>query len=125
MKKRILVTILILICIIGLYGIIKLLKSNINNQTEEKEENQNINITEEPSQVIISDETKKMVEETIEATENKEDLSTKELITSTQEEEKQIIDEGAIETDAVVEQENISYDGEKTGSGLSLLGAYQ
>lgn len=75
--------------------------------------------------VVISEETQSIVNETIEATENNEDLSTTEVIESSEDEEQNITDEGALEVDAVVEQENISYDGDSTGNGLSLLGSYQ
>jgi hypothetical protein len=47
------------------------------------------------------------------------------VLSSTIEEEQDIVDEGALEADAIVEQENISYDGTNTGNGLSLLGSYQ
>ena len=74
---------------------------------------------------IITDETQDIIDETIKTTFQGEDVSTKEVIESSEEEEKEITDEGALEVDAVIEQENISYDGTNTGNGLNLLGAYQ
>lgn len=122
MKKTILTILLVILCIAGAYCAIYFPNSNINNTITEA---QNLVIEEIQNEVAVSDETKEIANETIEATENKEDISTKEVIESSEEEEKEITDEGALETDAVVEQENISYDGDSTGNGLSLLGSYQ
>lgn len=74
---------------------------------------------------IVTNETQNIVDETIESTLDGEDVSTTEIIESSEEEEFEVTDEGALEEDAVIEQENISYDGTNTGNGLSLLGAYQ
>ena len=74
---------------------------------------------------IVTNETQNIVDETIESTLDGEDVSTTEIIKSSEEEELEVTDEGALEEDAVIEQENISYDGTNTGNGLSLLGAYQ
>lgn len=76
-------------------------------------------------EIIITEEIQDSANETIELVENYEDISTTEVIESSENEEVSITDEGALETDAIVEQENISYDGDNTGNGLSLLGAYQ
>ena len=76
-------------------------------------------------EIIVTEETQKIVDETISATYDNKDLSTNEIIQSSEDEEQNVFDEGALETDAVVEQENISYDGDNTGNGLSLLGSYQ
>lgn len=77
------------------------------------------------NEVIISNETKELVDNTIEIVKKGEDISTTEVIKSSEDEETEITDEGALETDAVIEQENISYNGDSTSNGLSLLGAYQ
>ncbi len=122
MKKTVLTIILVILCIAGAFCAIYFPNSNINNTISEA---QNIVIDEIQNEVAVSDETKEIVNETIEATENNEDISTTEVIESSEEEEQEITDEGALETDAVVEQENISYNGDSTGNGLSLLGAYQ
>ena len=74
-------------------------------------------------EVIVSSEAEEIVRDTIQATLEGEDLSTTEVIESTEDEE-DTLEEEETETDATVEQENISYDGDSTGSGLSLLGTY-
>ena len=118
MKK--ITAILVVLCVIGAYCAIYFL--NIKNTELETQNTVTENVKKE---IYITDETKEIINETIEAINNNEDLSTKEIPESTEEEEKAITDEGALETDAVVEQENISYNGDTAGSGLSLLGPYQ
>lgn len=71
--------------------------------------------------VTISDEVQEMAEDTKEAVASEQDIATDELA-PVPDDEADIVDEGAIEPDAQVEQENISYDGINTGNGLSLLG---
>lgn len=126
MKKKLLIVLACLVAVAGVFFGIYMPDSDINNsidKIEDKivEEIQNENNKE----IIISEETQESVDDTIEATEKGKDLSTTEIIESSEEEEIQITDEGALETDAVVEQENISYNGVNTGNGLSLLGNYQ
>lgn len=88
-----------------------------------KNENNNSVIEIKPYvEVNITPAIQEMVIDTKNST---EDLSTTEIIESTIEEEKEVTDESALEIDAQVEQENISYDGDNTGNGLSLLGPYQ
>ena len=79
----------------------------------------------EIDKVEITNEIKDAVKETIEATLNEEIVETTEIIESSPEEEKEIFDEGMLEIDGVVDQENISYNGDLEGNGLHLLGAYQ
>lgn len=67
--------------------------------------------------VILSEETIETAENTIEAVEKDEQLDTAKTITN--------IEETELETDAVVEQENISYNGDIKADGIKLLGAYQ
>lgn len=71
--------------------------------------------------VTISDEVYGMADDTIEAVEQNKDIATDELA-PVPEDESEIVDEGVIEPDAQVEQENISYNGTNTSNGLSLLG---
>lgn len=73
----------------------------------------------EKEEIIVSDEVHQLAQDTSEAVEKGQDIATDEVIESSVEEEQ------SLEKDAVVEQENISYDGTNTGNGLSLLGAYQ
>ena len=82
-------------------------------------------VAEPAEEVIISAETKELVSDTIEDIENGEDIATNEVIESSAEEEATVFDEGAVEPDAQVEQENIAYEGSNSGDGLNLLGAYQ
>ena len=121
MKKTVLTIILVILCIAGAFCAIYFPNSQINNTISEA---QNIVIDEIQNEVAVSDETKEIVNETIEATENNEDISTTEVIESSEEEE-QTLEEESLEIDAQVEQENISYDGDNSGKGLSLLGSYQ
>lgn len=126
-NKKILILITCLIIVAGIFLGINLSYKDVKKQKEVVENNivEETEIQENKNDVVISNETKESVGETIEATENGEDLSTTELIESSEEEEIEITDEGALETDAVIEQESVSYDGDNTGNGLSLLGAYQ
>lgn len=72
-------------------------------------------------EVTVSDEVQEMADDTKEAVASEQDIATDELA-PVPDDESEIVDEGAIEPDAQVEQENISYDGTNTGNGLSLLG---
>lgn len=118
MRKRnykILAIIVVILCCLGLY-----LGFSKQEETAEVATDNTI----ETNEIIVTEETKELANETIEATQNSEDLSTTETIESSEIEE-QNLEEEALEPDAQVEQENISYDGTNTGNGLSLLGAYQ
>lgn len=94
----------------------------VESTIEEVKELQENDVVEEKNEVIITDEIQEIV---IDTKNSVEDLSTDEIIESSEAEEESISDEGALETDAVVEQENISYDGDNSGDGLSLLSSYQ
>lgn len=123
MKKKILITIACFMAVAGVICGIYWPDSEINNTLNMA---QNTIIEEvKKDDIIVTDKTKALINETIEATENGENIATTEIIISSEEEEQNITDEGALETDAIVEQENISYDGDSTGNGLSLLGTYQ
>lgn len=119
MKKKnykILAIIVVILCCLGLYFEF----SKQRETTEVVTDN-----TTEINEIVVTEETQDIANETIRLTKNNEDISTREIIESTEEEEQKVIDKSALETDAVVEQENISYDGDNTGNGLSLLGFYQ
>lgn len=122
MKKKILILIAFILSIAGCFYSMYF----DNNKMEETiGELQKEVIEEIKKEIIISEKTEELSIQTKEATNKNEDLSTTEEIKSTEQEEKDVIDESALETDAVVEQENISYDGDNTGKGLSLLGKSQ
>lgn len=129
MKKKILIALACIIAVAGVLCGIYLPNSEINNTIKDVQnivtEQIKIEQEKEKQNIIITNETQEIVEETIEKVDNGEDISTTEIIESSEEEEVDITDEGALETDAVIEQENISYNGDSTGDGLSLLGAYQ
>lgn len=121
-KKILLIFIACILSVASVFCGIFLPESELNN-TIEKIENEVIE--EIKNEIIVSEETIETVNETIEATEKGEDLSTTEIIESSEEDELNVTDEGITEIDAVVEQENISYNGGNTGNGSSLLGNYQ
>ena len=129
MKKKILIALACIAAIAGVFCGIYFPNSEINNTIGDVQNQivEEIRIEEEKEKqnIIITDETQEIVEETIDAVENGKDISTTEIIEGSEEDEIDITDEGALETDAVIEQENISYNGDSTGNGLSLLGAYQ
>ena len=111
--------ILVILCCLGL-------QFGFSGQKETTGLEENITVANETTnEIILTEETQKIVDETISDTQDNKDLSTTEIIQSSGEEEQEVFDEGALETDVVVEQENISYDGDNTGNGLSLLGSYQ
>lgn len=117
-KKSVLFAVLIFLCMLG--GAFRIIApdSKINNIISETQE---IVIQE----ILVSDETKELVIQTQEAIKQNETIETTEIIKADIEEEKEINDEGALESDAVVEQENIAYNGDITGDGLKLLGECQ
>ena len=85
--------------------------------------------TELVKEIIVSEETKSEVADTKNAVENGGKVETVEIAKATIKEEQEVTDEGAdeslLEADALVEQENISYNGDNAGKGLSLLGKWQ
>ena len=128
MKKKILIALACLLAIAGVFCAIYFPNSSLNDtiaetQNQVVQEIQEIEETEK-DEVIVTNETKALVEETAEALKNDEDISTTEVLESTEEEE-QLLEEENLELDAQVEQENIAWEGDNTGNGLSLLGAYQ
>lgn len=126
MKKKILIALACITAIAGVFCGIYLPDSDVNNKLDNVQDQIIEEIQNEiNAEIIVSNETQEVVDETIEAVDKGEDISTTEVIESSEEEEINITDEGALETDAVIEQENISYNGDNTGDGLSLLGAYQ
>lgn len=124
MKKKMLIAIACLLAVAGVICGIYWPESDLNNTIKTAENT----IIEEINKddVIVTEYVKSEADDVKNATlENGEDISTKENIDSTELEEQEITDEGALETDSIIEQENISYDGDSTGNGLTLLGAYQ
>ena len=75
----------------------------------------------EEIEVTVSDEVINLVEDTDEKVEQGEDIATDETIPAGEADEESVADEGALEPDASVDQENISYDGTNTGKGSALL----
>lgn len=122
MKKKILILLACIISIASIFCAIYIKDEQVNDVLDNIQDKL---IEEIQKEIIVSEETQQIAEETKELTENKENVSTVELIESSEQEEAVITDEGALETDAVVEQENISYDGDNTGKGINLLGEYQ
>lgn len=118
MKKKILILLACIISIASIFCAIYIKDEQVNDVLDNIQDK----LIEE---IIVSEETQQIAEETKELTENKENVATVEVLESSEKEEQEVTDEGAIETDAVVEQENISYDGENTGKGTNLLGEYQ
>lgn len=126
MKKKILIVLACITAIAGVFCGIYLPDSDVNNKLDNVQDQIIEEIQNEiNAEIIVSNETQEVVDETIETVDKGKDISTTEVIESSEEEEINITDEGALEIDAVIEQENISYNGDNTGDGLSLLGAYQ
>lgn len=83
-------------------------------------------VTEKAEEITVSAETQELAEDTKKAVEENQDISTNEVIESSEDEEATVIDEGAIEPDAQVEYENYAWEGDaKAGEGVNLLGSYQ
>ena len=122
MKNKILIVLACIVAVISVLCTIFVKDEQVNDVINNIQDKL---IEEIQKEIIVSEETQQIVDETKQATENKENVSTVELIESSEQEEITITDEGALETDAVVEQENISYNGDFTGKGNSLLGEYQ
>lgn len=123
--KRIVCTLLSVLLIFGMFSAcsndtaVSVIESTTQAVTEDNSAADKENLTTE--EVTISDEVQEMAEDTKDAVASEQDIATDELA-PVPEDEAEIVDEGAIEPDAQVEQENISYDGTNTGNGLSLLG---
>ena len=84
--------------------------------------------TELVKEIIVSEETKSEVADTKNAVANGGKVETTQIAKATIKEEAEVTDEGAednLEQDALVEQENIAYNGDNAGKGLSLLGKWQ
>lgn len=122
MKKKILILLACIVAVISVLCTVFVKDEQVNDVLNNIQDKL---IDEIQKEIIVSEETQQIIDETKQLTENKENLSTVELIESSEEEEQEVTDEGAIETDAVVEQEDISYNGDFTGNGVSLLGEYQ
>ena len=106
---------MIAVCV-GILGAFGFYVDNKDKSTEEIIE---ATVNEVLQEIVVSQETQELANDTIEDTLENKDLSTKEVIESTPQEEQEL------EPDATVEQENIAYNGDNTGNGLGLLGSYQ
>lgn len=73
-------------------------------------------------EVTLSNEVKAEAEKTKDEVEDGVDVGTDEPIIAKPKDESTVVDESLLEQDAVIEQENISYDGTNTGKGKALLG---
>lgn len=120
--KIILIILLFVSIILGIMCGIYLPESNVNNEIKEVQ-------AEIVKEIVLSDETKSEANDTKNAVSTGAKIATTETIKSSIKEEEEVTDEGADETlleqDALVEQENISYDGDNAGKGLKLLGKWQ
>lgn len=121
-KKIILISIFLITVVLGIICGIYLPNSKINDNIQQVQ-------TELIKEIIVSEEIQSEVADTKNAVENGGQVETKEIAKSTIKEEEEVTDEGAdeslLEADALVEQENISYDGDNAGKGLNLLGKWQ
>lgn len=129
--KRILCTLLSVLLIFGMFSAcsndtaVSVAETTTEQTTQEVVEDNSATVTDinvgstEP--VTISDEVQEMAEDTKEAVASEQDIATDELA-PVPDNEADIVDEGAIEPDAQVEDENISYDGSNGISGDILLG---
>jgi hypothetical protein len=124
MKDKKLAWIAVLLCtiVIGIICGVYLPDSKINNTIDQVQ-------TEIIKEIVVSEETKSEVADTKNAVENGGKVETTEIAKATIKEEQEVTDEGAdeslLEADALVEQENISYDGDNAGKGINLLGKWQ
>lgn len=122
-KKKIVIIILFLVTVItGIICGVYLPNSKINDNIQQVQ-------TELIKEIVVSEETQSEVADTKNAVENGGQVETKEIAKSTIKEEEEVTDEGAdessLEADGLVEQENISYNGDNAGKGLKLLGKWQ
>ena len=121
-KKKILTGIVVILAVLGALASIYFPNSKINNVIDETK-------NELIKEIVVSEETQSEVADTKNAVENGGQVETKEVAVASIKEEEEVTDEGAdessLEADALVEQENISYDGDNAGKGLNLLGKWQ
>lgn len=120
--KSILSVLMCLVLVISLF--IGCSTADDNNTTQAKTTTKSTETTTESKSddsfdVTISDEAIQSAKDTSKAIEAGEDLASSEIVDSSTDEEK------ALEPDAIVDQENISYDGTNSKKGLDLLGSYQ
>ena len=121
-KKKILTGIVVILAVLGALASIYFPNSKINNVIDETK-NKLI------KEIVVSEEIKSEVADTKNAVENGGQVETKEVAVASIKEEEEVTDEGAdeklLEADGLVEQENISYNGDNAGKGLNLLGKWQ
>lgn len=121
-KKKILTGIVVILAVLGALASIYFPNSKINNVIDETK-------NELIKEIVVSEEIQSEVADTKNAVENGGQVETKEVAVASIKEEEEVTDEGAdeslLEADGLVEQENISYDGDNAGKGLNLLGKWQ
>jgi hypothetical protein len=121
-KKKILTGIVVILAVLGALASIYFPNSKINNVIDETK-------NELIKEIVVSEEIQSEVADTKNAVENGGQVETKEVAVASIKEEEEVTDEGAdeslLEADGLVEQENISYDGDNAGKGLDLLGKWQ
>lgn len=121
-KKLIIIALILVTSVLGILCGVYLPNSKINDNIQQVQ-------TELIKEIVVSEETQSEVADTKNAVENGGQVETKEVVVASVKEEEEVTDEGAdessLEADALVEQENISYDGDNAGKGLNLLGKWQ
>lgn len=94
----------------------------INNKVELGNSSQKLNEL-QTTNVIISEKSKEMINDTINVVANGEDCSTNENYSNFNNQNE--FDEKKLESDAIINQENIAYNGDNFKNGEELLGEYQ
>lgn len=121
-KKLIIIALILVTSVLGILCGVYLPNSKINDNIQQVQ-------TELIKEIVVSEETQSEVADTKNAVENGGQVETKEVAVASIKEEEKVTDEGAdeslLEADGLVEQENISYDGDNAGKGLDLLGKWQ
>ena len=121
-NKKVLTWLVVVLSVLGAFASIYIPNSKINDVIDETK---NIVMQE----IVVSEETKSEVADTKNAVENGGKVETTQIAKATIKEEEEVTDEGAdeslLESDALVEQENIAYNGDNAGKGLDLLGKWQ
>ena len=121
-KKLIIIALILVTSVLGILCGVYLPNSKINDNIQQVQ-------TELIKEIVVSEEIQSEVADTKNAVENGGQVETKEVAVASIKEEEEVTDEGAdeslLEADGLVEQENISYDGDNAGKGLDLLGKWQ
>lgn len=107
----------ILLCAVMIFSMLAACSQSVPTETQTT-----VKRTTQVDEVTISPEVEKTAEKTKEIVAAGENIGSDITISASPKEETSVIDEGALESDGTVEQENIPYDGTNTGKGKSLLG---